>query len=54
MAVASSGALSLSALAAEFGGAGPISLSAFYRGAGRVPAVGAAAASIQAWGPCPF
>lgn len=54
MAVASSGALSLSALAAEFGGTGPISLSAFYRGAGRVPAVGAPNIGIPANGPLPL
>ena len=41
MAVAVSGALSLSSIAAEFGGTAELSLSAFYRGAGRVPAAGA-------------
>lgn len=41
MAVAVSGALSLSSIAAEFGGTGELSLSAFYRGAGRVPTAGA-------------
>ena len=50
MAVASTGALSLSALAAEFGGTGAISLGAFYRGAGRVPAVGAPNVGIPASG----
>lgn len=41
MAVAVSGALSLSSIAAEFGGTAELPLSAFYRGAGRVPAAGA-------------
>ena len=41
MAVAVSGALSLSNIAAEFGGTAELPLSAFYRGAGRVPAAGA-------------
>jgi hypothetical protein len=54
MAVASSGALSLSALAEEFGGTGPISLSALYRGAGRVPAVGAPNIGIPASGALRF
>lgn len=41
MAVVVSGALSLSSIAAEFGGTGELFLSAFYRGAGRVPSAGA-------------
>lgn len=41
MAVALSGALPLSNIAAEFGGTGVLLLSTFYRGAGRVPAAGA-------------
>lgn len=41
MAVVVSGALPLSSIAAEFGGTGVLPLSAFYRGAGRVPSAGA-------------
>jgi len=41
MTIKSSGQLSFSEIAAEFGGAKPFSLSQFYRGGGRVPNVGA-------------
>ncbi len=41
MAMAASGALPLSEISTEFGGTAELSLSAYYRGAGRVPAVGA-------------
>lgn len=37
MALAVSGALALSAISTEFGGKAELSLSAYYRGAGRVP-----------------
>ena len=40
MALAASGALALSEISAEFGGAAERSLSAYYRGAGQVPVVG--------------
>ncbi len=40
MALAASGALALSAISTEFGGKAELSLSAYYRGAGRVPSVG--------------
>lgn len=40
MALAVSGALALSAISTEFGGKAELSLSAYYRGAGRVPSVG--------------
>lgn len=50
MAIASTGPLSLAALAAEFGGTGPLRLSDFYRGAGRVPAVGTPNVGIPASG----
>ena len=40
MALAASGALALSEISTEFGGTAEPSLSAYYRGAGRVPAVG--------------
>ncbi len=54
MAVMVSGALSLSSIAAEFGGTGELSLSAFYRGAGRVPAAGAPNRGIPARGAISF
>lgn len=54
MAVAVSGALPLSKIAAEFGGTGEIPLSAFYRGAGRVPAAGAPNRGIPASGTISF
>ena len=54
MAVAVSGALPLSNIAAEFGGTGEIPLSAFYRGAGRVPAAGAPNLRIPANGTISF
>ena len=41
MALAASGALALSEISNEFGSAAELSFSAYYRGAGRVPAVGA-------------
>lgn len=41
MTIAASGALALSEISTEFGSAAELSLSAYYRGAGRVPAVGA-------------
>ena len=40
MALAASGALALSEISTEFGGTAELALSAYYRGAGRVPAVG--------------
>ena len=46
MAVRSSGAIALTDLTTEFGGATPISLSQFYRGGGRVPNGAAANAQI--------
>ena len=54
MAVVVSGALSLSSIAAEFGGDAELPLSAFYRGAGRVPAVGASNRKIPASGAISF
>lgn len=54
VAVAVSGALPLSNIAAEFGGTGEIPLSAFYRGAGRVPAAGAPNLRIPANGTISF
>lgn len=54
MAVMVTGALSLSSIAAEFGGTGELSLSTFYRGAGRVPAVGAPNRNIPASGTISF
>ena len=54
MAVVVSGALSLSGIAAEFGGAADLPLSAFYRGAGRVPAAGAPNRDIPAGGAISF
>ena len=54
MAVAVSGALSLSSIAAEFSGTGELSLRAFYRGAGRVPAAGAPNRDISASGAISF
>lgn len=54
MAVVASGALSLSSIAAEFGGDAELPLSAFYRGAGRVPAVGAPNRGIPASGAISF
>jgi hypothetical protein len=49
-----SGALSLSSIAAEFGGDAELLLSAFYRGAGRVPAVGSPNRGIPANGAISF
>ena len=40
MALAESGSLALSEISTEFGGTSELALSAYYRGAGRVPAVG--------------
>ena len=40
MSVAETGVLPLSKIALEFGGSGALSVSAYYRGAGRVPSVG--------------
>lgn len=54
MAVVVSGALPLSSIAAEFGGTGVLPLSAFYRGAGRVPAVGSPNWGIPANGAISF
>lgn len=54
MSVMVSGALSLSSIAAEFGGTDELSLGAFYRGAGRVPAVGAPNRNIPACGTISF
>lgn len=54
MAVAATGALSFSAIAAEFGGAGPLRMSDFYRGAGPVPAVGAPNLGIPTTGSISF
>lgn len=54
MAVVVSGALPLSSIAAEFGGTGVLLLSAFYRGAGRVPAAGAPNLRIPANGTISF
>lgn len=54
MAVAVSGALSLSSIAAEFGGDAELPLSAFYRGAGRVPAAGLPNRKIPANGAISF
>lgn len=54
MAVAVSGALSLSSIAAEFGGDAELHLSDFYRGAGRVPAAGSPNWGIPANGAISF
>lgn len=54
MAVVVSGALSLSSIAAEFGGDAELPLSAFYRGAGRVPAAGSPNRDIPASGAISF
>tara|TARA_R100001530_G_scaffold87533_1_gene60965 strand:+ start:537 stop:1259 length:723 start_codon:yes stop_codon:yes gene_type:complete len=54
MAVMVSGALSLSSIATEFGGDAELPLSAFYRGAGRVPAAGAPNLRIPANGTISF
>lgn len=54
MAVAVTGALSLSSIAAEFGGDAELPLSAFYRGAGRVPEAGAPNLGIPASGAISF
>ncbi len=54
MAVVVSGALSLSSIAAEFGGDAELPLSAFYRGAGRVPAAGSPNRDIPASGTISF
>lgn len=54
MSVAASGALSLSSIAAEFGSTAELPLSTFYRGAGRVPAVGAPNRKIPASGAISF
>lgn len=54
MAVMVSGALSLSSIAAEFGGDAELPLSAFYRGAGRVPEAGAPNRGIPASGAISF
>lgn len=40
MALAESGALAISEISTEFGGTAELALSAYYRGAGRVPSVG--------------
>ena len=54
MAVVVSGALSLSSIAAEFGGDPELPLSDFYRGAGRVPAAGSPNRDIPASGAISF
>ena len=54
MAVVVSGALSLSSIAAEFGGDAELPLSDFYRGAGRVPAAGSPNRDIPASGEISF
>lgn len=54
MAVAVSGALSLSSIAAEFGGTAEVPLSAFYSGAGLVPAAGSPNRDIPASGAISF
>ena len=54
MAVVVSGALPLSSIAAEFGATGALPLSAYYRGAGRVPAVGSPNRGIPANGAISF
>lgn len=54
MAVMVSGALSFSSIAAEFGGDAELPLSAFYRGAGRVPALGSPNRGIPTSGAISF
>lgn len=54
MALAASGALTLSEISTEFGSAAEPSLSAYYRGAGRVPAVGSPNLGIPKSGPISF
>jgi hypothetical protein len=54
MVLAASGALALSEISAEFGGAAELSLSAYYRGAGQVPASGLPNLGIPTSGPISF
>ena len=54
MALAASGALALSEISTEFGGTAEPSLIAYYRGDGRVPAVGAPNLRIPTSGPISF
>ena len=54
MALAESGALALSEISTEFGGTTELALSAYYRGAGRVPAVGSRNMGIPTSGPISF
>ena len=54
MALAASGALALSEISTEFGGTAELALSAYYRGAGRVPAVGSPNLGIPTSGALSF
>lgn len=54
MALAASGALALSEISTEFGGTAELALSAYYRGDGRVPAVGAPNLRIPTGGTISF
>tara|TARA_R110002124_G_scaffold76753_1_gene205528 strand:- start:27259 stop:27981 length:723 start_codon:yes stop_codon:yes gene_type:complete len=54
MALAASGALALSEISSEFGGTAELALSAYYRGAGRVPAVGSPNLAIPKSGAISF
>jgi hypothetical protein len=54
MALAASGALALSEISTEFGGTAEPALSAYYRGAGRVPAIGSPNLAIPKSGAISF
>lgn len=54
MALAESGSLALSEISTEFGGTSELALSAYYRGAGRVPAVGSPNVGIPTSGAISF
>lgn len=54
MALAASGALAFSEISTEFGGTSELSLSAYYRGAGRVPKVGSPNVGIPTSGAISF
>lgn len=54
MVLAASGALALSEISTEFGGKAELSLSAYYRGAGRVPSVGSPNLGIPTSGAISF
>ncbi len=54
MALAASGALAISEISTEFGGTAELALSAYYRGAGRVPSVGSPNLGIPTSGAISF